>query len=213
MSVRRSAFRGSSMAGPNPEQLLRLAKTDRGALGQLLERYRSYLALLARLQINRRLQGKLDEEDLVQQTFLLAHQHFVQFRGTTEPELVTWLRPILAHSVANAVRHYLGTKRRDLRLERQLAAELDRSSRILDQGLLAGQSSPSHQAARREQAVLLADCLARLAPDYREAVILRHLEGLSFVQVAERMGRTVDSVKKLWARALAELRNSLGELA
>jgi RNA polymerase sigma-70 factor (ECF subfamily) len=201
------------MAGPNPEQLLSLAKTDRGALGQLLERYRSYLALLARLQIKRRLQGKLDEEDLVQQTFLLAYQHFVQFRGTTEHELVTWLRRILAHSVAHAVRHYFGTKRRDLRLERQLAAELDRSSRILDQGLLAGQSSPSHQVARRERAVLLADGLARLRPDYREAVILRHLEGLSFLQVAERMGRTVDSVKKLWARALAELRNSLGELA
>src|SRR5262249_34876788 len=119
-SFRRSPSRVSSMAGPNPEQLLRLAKTDRGALGQLLERYRSYLALLARLQINQRLRGKLDEEDLVQQTFLLAQQHFVQFRGTTEHELVTWLRRILAHSVANAVRHYLGTKHRDLRLERQL---------------------------------------------------------------------------------------------
>jgi RNA polymerase sigma-70 factor (ECF subfamily) len=186
---------------------------DSAALGQLLERYRNYLALLARLQISRRLQGKLDEEDLVQETFLRAHRRFAQFRGTTEQELVSWLRQILASSVANAVRHYLGTKRRDPRLERQLAMELDCSSRILDQGLLAGQSSPSHQAAVRERAVLLSDCLARLTPDYREAVILRHLEGLSFLQVAERMGRTVDSVKKLWARALAELRNSLGELA
>jgi RNA polymerase sigma-70 factor (ECF subfamily) len=181
-------------------------------LGQLLERYRSYLALLARLQIDRRLQGKLDEEDLVQQTFLLAHRHFVQFRGTTEHELATWLRRILASCVANALRHYLGTKRRDLRLERQLAAELDRSSRVLDRGLLAGQSSPSQQAALREQAVLLADCLARLPKDYREAVILRHLEGLPFLEVAQRMGRTVDSVKKLWARALVQLRELLGDL-
>src|SRR5262249_37876431 len=92
------------MAGPNLEQLLRSARADSRSFGQLLERYRSYLALLARLQIDRRLQGKLDEEDLVQQTFLLAHRHFVQFRGTTEHELATWLRRILASCVANALR-------------------------------------------------------------------------------------------------------------
>jgi len=102
----------SSTADSNPEQLLPLARADSRSLGQLLERYRSYLALLARLQIDRRLQGKLDEEDLVQQTFLLAHRHFGQFRGTTEHELATWLRRILAFSLANAVRHYLETKRR-----------------------------------------------------------------------------------------------------
>jgi RNA polymerase sigma-70 factor (ECF subfamily) len=204
----------SNTADPNPEQLLGLARADgSGALGQLLERYRNYLALLARLQISRRLQGKLDEEDLVQETFLRAHRRFAQFRGKTEQELVSWLRQILASSVANAVRHYLGTKRRDLRLERQLAMELDCSSRVLNQELVAGQSSPSQQAAVREQAVLLADCLARLRKDYREAIILRQLEGLSFLEVARRMGRTVDSVKKLWARALVELRDQLGEWA
>jgi RNA polymerase sigma-70 factor (ECF subfamily) len=97
-------------------------------------------------------------------------------------------------------------------LERGLAAELDQSSRVLDQGLVAPQSSPSQQAARREQAVLLADALERLPEDYREVIILHHMEELSLPEVARRMGRTEHSVEKLWARALARLRRSLGGL-
>jgi len=202
----------STLAGQNPEQLLRLAKAGSGpGLGQLLELYRGYLGLLARLQINRRLQARLDASDLVQETFLKAHRHFGQFRGTTEEGLVVWLRQILATTLANLVRHHYGTQRRDLRLERELAAELDQSSQMLDQRLEAQGSSPSQRVARREQAVVLAEALGRLPEDHREVVILRHLEGLSFPQVARRMGRTMDSVKKLWARALAQLRDSLGD--
>src|SRR5437868_4217906 len=197
-------------AGLECEQLLVLARAGSGnALGRLLELYRSYLTLLARLQISRRLQGKVDAADLVQETFLKAHRHFVQFRGMTESELVSWLRQILAATLANLVRHYFAAQRRDVRLERELAADLDQSSRVLDQGMLAKQSSPSQRAARREQAVVLADALGQLPEDYREVVIARQLQGLSFPEVARHMGRTVDSVKKLWARALAQLRESL----
>jgi RNA polymerase sigma-70 factor (ECF subfamily) len=129
---------------PHPEQLLILARAGSGpALGQLFELYRSYLTLLARMQISRRLQGKVDAADLVQETFLKAHRHFPQFRGVTENELVCWLRQILAATLANLVRHSYAAQRRDVRLERDLAADLDQSSRVLDRGLLAKQSSPS----------------------------------------------------------------------
>ena len=191
-------------------RLLKLAQDgDGAALGQLLESCRPYLTLLARLQIDRRLRGKVDAADLVQETFLEAHRDFAQFRGTTEATLLAWLRQVLARNLANLGRRY-GTQRREVRLERALAVELDESSRVLDQGLAAPGSSPSHQAARREQAVLLADALDQLPADYREVLILRHLEGLSFPEVARRMGRSLDSVDKLWARALARLRRSLG---
>src|SRR5712692_9883843 len=194
----------------NPEELLRRARTGSGPdLGQLLELYRKYLVLLARLQIGRRLQGKVDAADLVQDTFLHAHRDFAQFRGTTEEELLSWLRQILSARLTDLIRHYLGAKRRDVRLERELGIELDESSRVLDQGLVAPHSSPSQQAARREQAVLLADALGRLPEDYREVIILRQMEGLSFPDVAWRMGKTVKSVEKLWMRALARLRRVL----
>ncbi len=200
-----------SGADPNPEGLLPLARAGRPeALGRLLEPYRGYLTLLARVQIGRRLQGKVDPADLVQETFLEAHRDFAQFRGQTEEELVGWLRQVLARNLANVVRHYFGTRRRDPRLERELADELDRSSHALGHSLAAPGSSPSQQAMRREQAVLLADALDRLPADYREVLVLRHLEGLTFPAIARQMGRSLDSVKKLWPRALTRLRRSLG---
>jgi len=200
----------TAVADPDPEQLLALAHAGSApALGQLLELYRDYLTLLAQLQLRRRLQSKVDASDLVQETYLQAHEHFGRFRGRTEAELVTWLRQILATTLANLVRHYYGTQRRDVRLERELAAELDRSSQALAGGLAADGSSPSQRASRREQAVLLADALGRLPDDYREVLVLRHLEGLPFAEVAARMGRGVDATKKLWTRALDRLRRVL----
>ena len=196
---------------PDPEKLLQLARRgNREAQGQLLELYRNYLTLLARVAIDRQLRGKADPSDLVQETFLAAYRDFVQFRGRTEPELVGWLRRMLASNLVNLVRRYRLTQRRDVRLEIQVAAQIDHSSLALGQAPVARDSSPSQQAVRREEAVLLADALERLPADYREAITLRQLEGLSFADVARRMGRSVDSVKKLWVRGLARLRDFLG---
>ncbi|MDR3622513.1 MAG: sigma-70 family RNA polymerase sigma factor [Paludisphaera borealis] len=191
-------------------RLLDLASAgDGAALGVLLQRYHNYLALLARVQIGRRIQGKVDVLDIVQDVSLEVHRKISMFRGSSEGEFLAWLRQILSGILANQVRRYFGTKRRDVRLERDLWEDLDRSSRSLGGQLVAAQSSPSAQASRREQAVLLADAIGGLPNDYRDVIIFRQLEGLSFPQVAERMGRTEDSVKNLWARALARLRRSL----
>jgi RNA polymerase sigma-70 factor (ECF subfamily) len=179
-----------------------------GALGLLLERYRNYLTLLAELKVGRWLQGKVDAPDLVQDVFLAAARDFGQFRGTTEAELLGWLRRILACELADLVRHHTAG-RRDARLERRLADDLDRSSQALDAGLAASVSSPSQQAVRRERAVILADALKTLPPDYARVVALHHVEGLTFPEVAERMGRSVDSVKQLWMRALGKIRRAV----
>ena len=142
-------------SGQAVDGLLPLAKAGHAdALGQLLELYRNYLELLARLQIGRRLQSKVDAADLVQETFLDAHASFAEFRGATERELVAWLRRVLAFNLASLVRRYRGTRRRDVALEQELAGELDESSHALDHGFVAATSSPSQQAVRREQAVL-----------------------------------------------------------
>ena len=193
--------------GNNPEQLLRQAKAGDGrALGDLLVSYRNYLKLLARLQISRRMRSKADASDAVQEVLILAQQGFVQFRGTTEAELLAWLRQILASSLTTLNRRYLGTQARRLDLERDLQRELDQASSALDARLLV-ESTPSQQAVHRELGVLLADSLSRLPERYREVLVLRHMEGLAFPQIAERMGRTVSSVKNLWARGLAKLRS------
>jgi RNA polymerase sigma-70 factor (ECF subfamily) len=195
---------------PDPVELLQAARAgDRPALGRLLELYRNYLRLLARLQVGRRLRGKADPSDLVQEAFLAAQRTFAQFRGSSEAELVDWLRQILASKLVDLARRYLGTGQRDVRLERQLADDLDDSSRALGAALAAPSSSPSQRAVRREQAVLLADAIKSLPEDYGEVIILRHLEGLPLAAVAARMGRSVESVKKLWVRGIARLRQTL----
>src|SRR5205085_2075055 len=148
--------------------LLEARDGDAAKLGRLLEVYRRYLALLARVQIGQHLQGKVDASDIVQETFLEAHRNFPGFRGSSEGEFVCWLRRILAGKLADMVRRYLGTKGRDVRLEREIDHALDRSSVMLGQGLMSPMASPSQEAVGREQAVLLADALQKLAPDYRE---------------------------------------------
>src|SRR5262249_33773332 len=175
--------------------------------------YRECVLLPARPPIDQRLQSKVAAAEVVQETFLEAHRDFGQFQGTTEGQFLAWLRQVVATNLANLLRRYLGTQGRDVRLERQLALDLDQSSSNLNLVPAAPQNTPSQQAARREQAVLLANALGRLPPDYREVMVLRNLQGLSFPEVAGRMGRTVDSVEKLWARGLAQLRRALGGAA
>lgn len=195
----------------DPQLLLTQARAgNETALGQLLESYSRYMFLLARVQIGRRIQGKVDADDVVQETFLEVHRQFPNFRGTTEAEFTAWLRRILAGQLALTLRRYVGTKGRDVRLEMDLAAQLDQSADAMDAALAASYSTPSQHVSKREQAVLLADALAQLPVDYREVIILRHLEALPFAEVAQRMGRSEDSVQKLWVRSLAALRRSLG---
>jgi RNA polymerase sigma-70 factor (ECF subfamily) len=203
----------SRESGPSPQRLLALARAgDHAALGRLLDGHRHYLTLLAQLQIGGALRVKVGASDVVQETFLEAHRDFDSFRGTQVGELTAWLRVILARNLANQVRRYHGTRARDVQLEQGLAAALGRSSAYLT--ALAGPAvSPSQDAARGEAAVLLADALARLPPVYREVLVLRNLQELTFPEVAGRMGRSVDSVKKLWARGLAQLRRLLPDLA
>lgn len=190
-------------------QQARLGEVE--ARGALLEAHRQYLELLARLEIGQRLQRKVDTSDVVQETFLEAHRNFGNFRGSDETEFVAWLRAILAARIGHFVRHFAGTQRRDLRREQALDVDLDHSSRAIERGLMSLQSTPSQQVARREQGMLLAEALARLPDDYREVIVLRHLEELTFPEVAERMERSVDSVQKLWVRALSRLRQIMKE--
>ena len=189
---------------------LNAARTgDVQAQGELLGRYRSWLLVLAEGQLGRRLPGKCDASDLVQQTLLAACRDLPKFRGATEPELRAWLRQVLAHEFGHELRRYFGTRQRDINREVSIEQGLDQSSQRLKEWLVSSDSSPSRQASHREDELKLAEALARLPAHYRTVIVLRNLEGLPHADVAERMGRSDGDVRMLWVRALAQLRREL----
>src|SRR5262249_34471102 len=161
---------------------------------------REYLRLLARLQLDPRLQSKLDPSDLVQQTLLEAHAKHDRFRGQTEGERMAWLRQILAHNLADAIRHF-GAAARDVGLERSL----EDSAARLEAWLAERLSSPSERAERNEQWRHLAEALAQLPEEQRTAVEFHYLQGCSLVETGQRLGRGKRAVAGLLFRGLKKL--------
>jgi RNA polymerase sigma-70 factor (ECF subfamily) len=174
-----------------------------------LDRYRPYLALLARLHLDARLRSKLDPSDVVQVALLRAHEHQPAFRGTTEAERRAWLRRILVNALAEAARRF-GAGNRDVARERPLEVRINESSARLEALAVAGQPSPSQDAAHEEQLLRLADALARLPDDQRSAVEFHHLLGLPVAEVAARLERSKQSVVGLLFRGMKALREFLG---
>ena len=189
------------MPAASPEVLLEQARAgDRTALGGLLEEYREYLRLLARARVGRGLRTRLDPSDLVQETLLEAQRDFPQFLGGSEEELAVWLRRILVRNLADQLKYHQSQKR-DVGREQPLEALIEQAH----EALAAPLSTPSKQASRREQAVVMASALARLPEDYREVITMRHVEGRSFEEIAAHMDRSAGAVRMLWMRALERL--------
>jgi RNA polymerase sigma-70 factor (ECF subfamily) len=164
------------------------------------------------VHVDANLQAKADPSDLAQEACLQAIRDFPQFRGQTEGEFVAWLRQILANTGAAMIRRYKGTQHRDVTREQRYQRQLDRSSIALGR-LATAPASPSHIAARRESSVMLADALAQLPEDYRDVLVLFHLESLPLAEVAARMGRSIASVRGLRTRAVLKLRTLMKEPA
>jgi RNA polymerase sigma-70 factor (ECF subfamily) len=173
-----------------------------------LEHFRSYLRLLARMQLPPRLSPKLDASDIVQQTMLQAYLALGEFRGHTKAEMGGWLRQILARNLAHAARDF-ACEKRDAGREVQLAAAIDQSSARLEAWLAAEQTSPSEHAERNDQLLHLAAALEGLPEEQREAVELHYWQGWTLARIAEHQGRTPASVAGLVHRGLAKLRDVL----
>jgi RNA polymerase sigma-70 factor (ECF subfamily) len=176
-----------------------------------LERFRSYLLLLARVRLHPMVRAQISSSDVVQQTFLEAHRDLAQFRGRTVGEQTAWLRQILARNLANVLRD-LRRDKRDVARERSLDAALDESASRLELYLAAEQSSPSQPAERHERALRLAEALAALPENQWQAVVLRHFHGSSLVDIGRRLKCSTEAVTGLLHRGLKNLRKQLQDL-
>jgi RNA polymerase sigma-70 factor (ECF subfamily) len=177
------------------------------AEGQALDRCRRYLLEVARQALGPGLQAKGGASDLVQETYLEAHRQFASFDGVSEAQLRAWLRCLLMHKAAQLGRRYRGTRKRQLSREIPLGvvdAFAPRPSQI------AGRSpTPSVVVIADEQLRRVNEAISRLPADYRQVMMLRYQQAMSFEEVGQRLGRSPDAARMLWARALEKLKLEL----
>jgi RNA polymerase sigma-70 factor (ECF subfamily) len=206
----------SSAGSARIADLMSSARRNGQQLGPLLQLYRNYLTILATAQLDARLRRRVSPSDLVQEAMLGAYRDFGQFRGQSERELLAWLRQILIHCLHHAYETHIRAERRDIRREislDEMDRALDRSAVRLADVLAHNGNSPSTAASAREKSVEVADRLAQLRPDYRDVIVLRNLQGLTFEEIAERMDRKSGAVRMLWLRAIDKFRQLCREAA
>lgn len=182
---------------------------DGDAVGTLLEWYCHYLTILASTQLDQRLRRRVSPSDLVQETMLAAHRDFAQFRGNSQGELVGWLRQILIHRLHHLVDEHVKAGKRDIRRETSLddiRAAVDRSAANYANFLQGRTNSPSSPVHAEERALALSHELAKLPEHYRDVIVYRNLQGMSFEEIAGRMERSVGATRMLWLRALEKFK-------
>jgi len=197
------------MSEPTAEldQLLTAARAgSREALGDALELCRQYLLAVANRQLNPALRSKGGASDIVQQTFLEAQRDFGKFQGDSVEALQAWLKHLLLNNAADFARGFQDTDKR--RIDREVGLPGGTSDAGGD---LAGDTpTPSVNAMAEEQAAKVRRALETLPEDYRQVIVWRYQEERSFAEIAERMGRTENAVRKLWFRAIERLEQELG---
>jgi RNA polymerase sigma-70 factor (ECF subfamily) len=197
---------------PKLSQLILQAREgDVESRDRLFELCRSYLGFAARAQVETWLQVKVDASDLVQQTMLEAHRDFDRFQGVTEREWLAWLKKILSHNVADFIRRYRGTAKRQVGREVPFRDPAETKSMRGAPEPAGREATPSQEILRLDDELRVAAALAELPPDYQEVIVLRNLQRLPFSEVAQRMERSRPAVQMLWMRAIKKLQKSLGD--
>jgi RNA polymerase sigma-70 factor (ECF subfamily) len=187
----------------------RLAAARQGsveALGEVLELCRRYLLQIAMSELDSELQPKFAASDLVQETFLEAQRIFNRFQGDSPTQLRAWLRAILLNKLADGQRQFRDAAKRQLNKEIVFDPHGERHP-----DLPAPPGTPSLVLMAQERAAAVTAAIAQLPPDYRQVVIWRQVENLSFEEMAARLGRSVDAVRKLWWRAIQQLQTQMGD--
>lgn len=175
---------------------------------QVLEQARAWLLAHARLLLDHRLRGKVDPSDVVQDTLVRAVQGLDRFRGKTEGEQRAWLRRILRNTLADLVRQFVQSRKRNVGLEQSLDQAVQDSSARLQLWLADGRDGPEAEAEAGERLLWLAGGLAALPEEQRLAVQLRHLHGWPVDEIARHMNKTTAAVAGLLQRGLAALREA-----
>ena len=195
-------------------QLERARGGNRSALGALFEGHRVRLERLVALRLDRRLRGRVDEADVVQDTFLEASRRVDAYLERPTMPFFLWLRFIANQRLQALCREHLGVRKRDVRREVPIdeAPYPEASSEALAAQLLGKLTTPSQAAMRAELKARLSQALDSMDPADREVIALRHFEELGHAEVALVLGIDESAASKRYIRALKRLRAILDRI-
>ncbi len=188
-----------AMAAEDANLLARLQAGERYAFEELVNKYNTSVYNLAlRLSNDRE-----DARDAAQDTFLKVYNNISKFRG--DSQLRTWIYRITVNQVANQQRWW-----RRRRREKTISLDInDPNETSLSQKLPSGGQTPEQQALTAEKRKMIVAALEKLKFDFRVAVILRDIEGLSYEEIAETLEVSLGTIKSRIARGREELRDLL----
>ena len=197
-----------------PQLLAQAAAGDETALSQLFSRYRKRLKQMVRLRLNRRLQGRIDDSDVLQEAYLEAARRLPEYLADRPLPFFLWLRHLTGEKLIDAHRRHLGAKMRDAAQEVSLhrGAMPAASSASLAAQLLGRLTSPSQAAIKAETRLRVQEVLNRMDALDREVLALRHFEQLSNAEVAETLGLNESTASSRYLRALKRLKDELCDL-
>ncbi len=195
------------------ELLARAADGDEAALTQLFSSYNKRLKQMVRLRLNRLLQGRVDDSDILQETYLEAAKQLPDYLTNRPLPFFLWLRHITGEKIIDVHRRHLGAKMRNAGQEISLhrGPMPAASSASLAARLMGRLTSPSQAAVKAETRLRVQEVLNAMEPLDREILSLRHFEQLSNVEVAETLGMNQSTTSSRYLRALKRLKDELSQ--
>jgi RNA polymerase sigma-70 factor, ECF subfamily len=200
---------------PSESETIRLIeKASRGdgeAWGQLLTRHRERLRRMVALRLDRRLQGRIDPSDVIQEASIEAARRLPEYCKNPVMPFFLWLRYLTGQRLLEEHRRHLGAQARDAGREITLyhGALPETTTATLAAHLLGRLTSPSEAAIKAERKIRLQEALNTMDPIDREILALRHYEQLSNGEVASVLGLDKSAASKRYARALIRLKDIL----
>jgi RNA polymerase sigma-70 factor (ECF subfamily) len=192
-----------------------LAQGEPAEFGKLLERHRGRLRRMVALRLDRRLQGRIDASDVIQEAFLEASSRLPDYLTRPSLPFFLWLRFITGQKLVELHRHHLGAQMRDAGREISLyrGALPETSSAALAAQLLGHDTRPSEAAVRAERKIRLQEALNSMDALDREVLALRHFEQLNNSETARALELTEAAASKRYVRALKRLKEILSGLS
>jgi RNA polymerase sigma-70 factor, ECF subfamily len=188
--------------------LRRAAQGDQAAWGALLVRSRDRLRRMVALRLDRRLQGRVDPSDIIQEAYIDASARLAEYARQPDMPFFLWLRFLTGQRLLRVHRQHLGAEMRDVAREVSLyrGALPEATSAALAAQLLGRDTRPSEAAVRAERSIRLQEALNSMDPLDREVLALRHFEQLSNAEAARVLGLQEPAAAKRYVRALKRLR-------